>query len=171
MTYHCCSKSEMATLARETKFIFLFSSCMCPHCKKVTAHGAAENSGSFSLFPFLFFKQKEYVIGCTKCFSIRPINKSDLNDYIIASSKYKALLENKISNKQFEEELEKLHLNVYRGIQEEGDGMWICPKCKEENPHEFELCFNCGTETNQTPTQHSTHNQLPHIGGGHPWEQ
>jgi hypothetical protein len=28
---------------------------------------------------------------------------------------------------------------------------WACPKCREENPGEFELCWNCG----QAPTEPS----------------
>jgi len=136
----------------------------CPHCRRIGEFWLVELSG----YVAPVFGGVGYSIACAACNFEKLIDNAEAEIFKVLAGQYRRVLDGLLSVEAFEKEMGEAHLVSLEEIKNESIG-WICPKCSEENPLTFDMCWQCGTPSPR-PSSDSELLRVPDVGGRYAWE-
>lgn len=137
----------------------------CPHCRRTGEFWLIELAGQVGPFFGTGFS-----LACAACNFEKLLTNRDAEKLSHLANRYRQLTAGEITRALFEQEISAAQLRAIEEIQKESR-VWICPKCREENPPNFGSCWKCGGDSPaQTGSTGDLPPQLPEMGGKLPWE-
>jgi hypothetical protein len=145
----------------------------CPRCLKEANFNAIVTRGNIKVLGIKIGSPTQlFDLRCQLCKYELRVPQSDREQLEKVRELTRNLLEAKITREEYEERVLQMPAKFAKELASLTQH-WICSKCGEENPMNFDTCWSCASRTNDTESTISK-DAKPFPGmslGANPWEQ